>query len=438
MFIRSVRNLAVLFILLSCSSALFAVDWQQPDSVVAAAVEQSPSLAALDAQIRAATERTASAGSLPNPMLMAGVENGTVDLSYDFMTMYTVGVSQTLVRKGRREALLRGAQLDVERLRNEYDARKAEVEREVRTAYIEAATSQSQVAATEEIARLMKSVTESSRIRYETGTVPQSDLIRAMLEESTVQHQLITLRRQRNVAVARILPLLRLPPDTAVPLFSLNQGMEHGHDHSVDASLPEMTPAIAGLHAEVARADQEIRLAKLARKPDFSVEASYGFRPRDVDMVTILGRIELPVRRSTLIEPRIREAVARREAALQQIEALRLQLQADLGAAVVLRNEAIEQINLHVEKLVPAGKLGFESALGSYQAGKTTFDSVLGALRSWLALNVDYYDYLRQQMEAEIDINAIRRGAHSGVSGASAMTPALPSSSSTTSATAMQ
>ena len=155
-------------------------------------------------------------------------------------------------------------------------------------------------------------------------------------------------------------------------------------------------------------------------------------------MVAVVARIELPVRRSTLIAPRIREAMLRRDAALQQIEALRLQLRQDLGTAVVLRNEAIEQINFHVDKFAPIAKLGFESALVSYQNGKTTFDSVLGTLRAYIALTVDYYDFLRQQMAAEADIDAIRHGARSGIAGASAMnaapttsTPA-PSASGTT------
>lgn len=404
----------------------FAVDWTHAESVVRTAIDLNPSLAALSAQVRAAQERVAPAGSLPNPMLMGGVENGPVNFSYDFMTMYSVGASQTLVTKSRRDALRHSAALDVERLQRELDSRKAEVERDVRTAYIQAAAAQNEIAATEEIRGLLKSVTESSRIRYETGSVPQADLIRAMLEESNVEHQLIALRRQRNMAVARLLPLLQLPPDTTVPPFSLAHEMEHGRDQRLDATLPDTTAAIAELQAEVARSGEEIRLAKLATRPDFSVEASYGFRPRDVDMVTVMGRIELPVRRSTLIEPRIREAVARREAALQQIEVLRQQLRQDLGAAVVLRNEALEQINLHVDKLVPAARLGFESSLASYQTGKTTFDAVLGSLRTYLALNVDYYGFLQQQLEAEADIEAIRRGARSGMSGA---TPApMPSS----------
>jgi outer membrane protein TolC len=391
-----------------------AIDWNSPDAIVKAAIDLNPSLAALSAQIRAAQERVTPAGSQPNPMIMGGVQNQTVDLSYDFMTMYMVGASQTLVRKSRRDALRRSAELEVERLQREYEARRAGVERDVRSAYIDAAAAQNEIGATEEIARVLKSVTESSRIRYETGAVPQADMIRAMLEQNNVEHQLIALRRQRNAALARLLPLLNLPPNMPVPPFSLKHEMEHHHDGGFDATLPETTAAIAELQAEVARAEQDIRLAKLATKPDFNIEASYGQRPRDTDMFSLVGRLELPIRKSAIVEPRIREAIARREAAQQQIETLRQQLRQDLGAAVTLRNEAIEQINLHVDTLVPAAKLGFDSSLASYQTGKTTFDAVLDSLRTYIALNVDYYDFLRQQLQAEIDIEAIRRGAREG------------------------
>ena len=423
-------QIIVLFAAALPATPALAVDWNHPDSVVQTAIEVNPALAALSAQIRAAEERVAPAGSLPNPMLMGGVQSQPVNLSYDSMTMYMVGASQTLVRKSRRAALRRSAELDVERLRREYDARKAEIERDVRLTYIDAAAAQNEITATAEIARILKSVSDSSRIRYENGAVPQTDLIRAMLEESTVEHQMLQLRRQRNAALARLLPLLGLSQNTPVPSFSLQHEMKHPPEHGIDTSLPEVTPAIAELRAEVAHAEEELHLAKLAAKPDITIEASYGIRPRDTDMFSVVGRIELPLRRSTLIEPRIREAVARRDAALQRIEALRQQLQQDLGTAVVLRNEAIEQLALHVDTLVPAAKLGFDSALVSYQSGKTTFDAVLGSLRTYIALNVDYYDFLRQQMEAEADIDAIRHGARSGIAGASAMT-AAPMASAT-------
>src|SRR2546428_4462946 len=367
-----------------------AIDWSDPHSVVAEALAASPALREIEAQVTAARARERSAGALPNPMVMGGSQNKPVDFSHDFMTMYMVGASQTLVQKSRRDALRRSAELDVERWQREYEARRAEVERDVRSAYIDAAAAENEVAATDEIARVQKSVTESSRIRYESGAAPQADMIRAMLEQSNVEHQLIALPRKRNTAVARLLPLLNLPTNTPVPPFSLKHEMGHEHDHGVDATLPQTTAAMAELQAEVARAEEDIRLAKLATKPDFSIEASYGVRAPETDMFSLVGRIELPIRKSAIIEPRIREAISRREAAQQQIETLRQQLRQDLGVAVTLRNEAIEQINLHVDKLVPAAKLGFESSLASYQTGKTTFDAVLDSLRTYIALNVDY------------------------------------------------
>jgi outer membrane protein TolC len=195
--------------------------------------------------------------------------------------------------------------------------------------------------------------------------------------------------------------------------------MQH-HAQAQDASLGDSTPAIAALQSEAERAEQDIRLAKLAARPDFNIEASYGLRPQQKDVFSLVGRIELPIRRKTTIEPRIAEAMARRDASRAQIDVLRRQLVADFGEAMASRNEAIEQINLHVEQLVPEAKLGFESALASYQAGKTTFDSVLGALQTYRTLNVDYYEFLRQLLIAEAEIDALEHGA-TGKSGAAAM-----------------
>src|SRR5207248_9392257 len=102
---------------------------------------------------------------------------------------------------------------------------------------------------------------------------------------------------------------------------------------------------------------------------------------------------------------------ARRDAGRAQFDVMHQQLASDFGAAVASRNEAIEQINLHVEQLVPEAKLGFESALASYQAGKTTFDAVLGALQTYRMLNVDYYEFLRQLLVAEAQLDGLRQGA---------------------------
>lgn len=398
-----------------------ALDWNDPQSVVAAAIAASPSLRLLDANLAAARAVLRSAGALPNPMLMAGVQDQQIDLSRDpMMTMYMVGASQTFVRGERREALQRAAQLSVERLEREAESRRAEIARDVLMAYDAAASASNEIAANEETAKLASLMAEAARARYEAGSAAQSDIIRARVESSNIRHDVLMQRGMRDTALARLRALLVLPAGEPIPPFALRHAMEMQHAHAEAVTLDPTTPAIAALEADVARADEEIGLARLAAKPDFSVEASYGMRPAERDVFSVVGRIELPLRKKTTVEPRVAEAIARRDAAQAQIGILRQQLAAAFGEAIASRVEAIEQINLHVEQLVPEAKLGFESALASYQAGKTTFDAVLGALQTYRTLNVDYYEFLRQLLIAEAEIDALRKGA-AGKSGMVAM-----------------
>jgi len=310
--------------------------------------------------------------------------------------------------------------LDVQRLEQEAQSRRAEITRDVVVAWNEAAAAGNQIAANEEIAKLVGMIADAARIRYETGSAPQIDIIRARLEQSSVRHVVLMQRGARAAALARLRALVGFDNGEEIPSFSLQQTMEH-HAHASDGSLNATTPAISALETEVARAEEDVRLAKLATRPDVNVEASYGFRPQQKDMFSVLARIELPIRKATTIEPRIAEAMARRDAARAGIDVLRQQLQRDFGVALAQRNEAIEQIDLHVEALVPEAKLAFDSALASYQNGKTTFDSVLGALQTYRTLNVDYYDFLRQLLVAEAEIDAIQHGAAGGAAKASSM-----------------
>jgi outer membrane protein TolC len=405
-------SLACLVFAVALTSRADEIDWNDPQSVARGAAAVSPSLRELKSQLDAARERVTSAGSLPNPMLMTGVENQQFDLTIDRqMTMYTAGISQTLTRKSRRLAMKTLAQFDVERLEHEYESNRAEVERDALDAYYDAAAAQSQLAATEEVAALAGTIGDAARIRYETGVVPQSDMIRAKLQQSDVRHQSLALRARRAEAVAKLAAFLNVD-DAAVPPFAA--GMSHQHAAAAPATVPETTPAIAALETDVRAADEEVALAKLATRPDWNIEASYGIRPYEKDTISVIGRIELPIRKRSTIEPHIREAIARREAAARQIEVLRQQLRLELGVAAARRNEAREQIDLHLNELVPQAKLGFQSALSSYQSGKETFESTLSSLQSYLALNVDYYDFLRQEQEAEADIVALRNGARSG------------------------
>src|SRR5438132_8816904 len=217
-----------------------AIDWNDPPAVARAAADVSPSLVAIRYQVAAARERIIPAGSLPNPRVMGGVQNQQVDLSIDrMMTMYWAGASQTLTRRSKRVAQRTEAELEVRRFEHEYESVRAEVERDALLAYYDAAAAQSQIAATSEIVALAKQTTSTARSQYETGSSPQADLIRAMLEEKTLEHDLLTLESRRRQASAKLAPLLNVAVGD-IPKFSLTHAGHHG---SVEASLDLKTPA---------------------------------------------------------------------------------------------------------------------------------------------------------------------------------------------------
>lgn len=401
------------------------IDWHDPHAVARAAADAHPSVRRIEAEARAARERVALAGAYPNPMLMAGVEDLQVDLSHDeMMTMYMVGASQTIPRRSRRDALRSAAELEVRRIELEAASVRSEAERDALFAWYDVAAADSQLSALREVGKALDSLADAVRARYETGSAIQADIVRAQLQRSEIDHQLLTRNGVRRGAVARLLPLLGLPLTAEVPPLHLAHSTE-ARSIADRRRIADDHPALAALRTEVERREQEIRLAELLGRPDFNIEASYGMRPQQKDMVSVVARIELPLRRKTTIEPHVREAIAARDAASARIEELRRALLADLGAAYEAHAEATKQIEFHEQTLVPQSKLAFESTRAAYEGGKTTLDAVLASEAAYLRLAIDYYAFLARHIKAIADFEAIQRGARRGAIGGTAM-PSQP------------
>ncbi|HEU5162849.1 MAG TPA: TolC family protein [Thermoanaerobaculia bacterium] len=402
-------------------------EWHDPNSVAAAAVASSPAIRALAAETDAAREAARSAGALPNPMAMGGVQNLNDDLSNDMMmTMYMLGASQSFVPGAQRRSLERAAQATIGGLESTQQALSAEIARDARATWIELASIDERRAIIETVLSLTDAIVASSRARYETGSAIQADILRAQLVKSDLQHTLLTLDGDRKVAAATLRSLLGLGADAEIPRLHLAHGAPEAPP--VPAIGAEH-PAIAALQAEVDRRIAEIDLAESATRPEWSVEASYNYRTETNGMITVLGRVELPVRRKATIEPRIREAIARRDAAQQRIEELRRSLTEQAAIAASVLQQATAQLAFHDEVLVPQAKMAFDSTLAAYQTARADFDALLGSESAYVRLATDYYQYLERALEARADLVALAQGARSiRVGAAGVRADAAPSS----------
>jgi outer membrane protein TolC len=137
----------------------------------------------------------------------------------------------------------------------------------------------------------------------------------------------------------------------------------------------------------------------------------------------VTASIELPLRRKQLVDPLVRAAAARGEAAAERIESTRRTLAQALAAARIRYEEDAVQLRFQDEVLTPQSQLALDSALAGYGSGKGTFESVLAAGQTTLRLQLDAIDLRASQAKALVDYDAILRGARSGASGA----PSAPS-----------
>ena len=434
MFIKCAAFAAAIFL----AAPLHAQDWNDPRSLVAMALANSPTIERLQSEVTAARERIKPATARPNPMLMAGVDNKQVDLTDDeMMTMYVVGASQTFTRPSKLEARRRAAELGVRAAELQLESARAEIEREVLFAWYDLAALQSQTMATVQVRELVDGVVDAARVRYEVGTSVQAEVIRAQLAKSDLDRQMLRLRGARNAAIARLVPLLGLPAGTGVPTFGIPESAKLP-SIAGPVAISDAHPAFAALRAEAERQNAAIELVSLEAKPDFGVSAEYGFRRMQTDMFSASVTIELPLRRSQTIEPRIRESIALREAALRRIDELRRTLVRDLAVAKAAHDEMTEQIRFHEEVLVPQARLAIDSTLASYQTGRSTFDAVLATESTYLRLQLEYFDYLARHAKAVIDFDAIQRGARSGATGSGGSAPMSASTPAPSTASPMQ
>ena len=401
----------LLWIVVAHALPALALDFHDPRSLTTAALAQNPTILRLQAEADAARERVRPAAAQPNPMLMAGLQDKQIDLSDDeMMTMYMVGAQQTFASGDKRRARRAIAELQVRALEQSIATARAQIERDVLLAWYDAAAADSQITAAEQVRALIEAIIGAARVRYEVGDAIQADVIRAQLEKSALEHEILTLTGTREAAVAQLLSLLGVSTTTDVPRLHLPHASAGERIGLALAPDPDH-PALAAIQAEIEGQDEAVRLARLATRPDIGLEASYGYRRTERDMFSVVATVELPVRRSSTIEPRIREAIAMRESARLRLEETRRAVSGALAVASVVHRQASEQLRLHEQVLVPQARLAFESTLAAYQSGKTSFDSVLAAESAYLRLQLDYYGYLAQHIKAIVDFEAIQKGA---------------------------
>jgi cobalt-zinc-cadmium efflux system outer membrane protein len=376
------------------------------DAAVHLAEAQAPQLAAQQAAISAAESEAVRAPELPDPQLVAGVDNLPIDgadrysLTRDFMTMRKIGVMQTFPRKEKRRLRGERAQAEVATEAARLTAQSLDVRRQAAQAWIDRYAIERERSLIETLRPELEVQVRTAAAIFRGGTGHAADVLAAQGAKAQLDDRLDDVDRQIAQAQATLArwigaeaaarPLGDPPDFTALPLPPAVL-LEHIGRHAALLPYAAMETAAA----------TDIALARAEKKPDWSLEVAYAQRGPDFsNMLSVEVRVDLPLFAAHRQDPEI----AAKQALLDKIQAERADAERmhreDMEKTLAAWQAADKRIQRYEKELLPLADQRAKVALAAYGGGQGDIQPVLSARTAEIESRLAYVDQLRARARA--------------------------------------
>lgn len=369
------------------------------ETFVAYALTQNPQVQAARKRVEAKANRVPQAASLDDPTL--GV-NGYPFSPYELQTAggrstVNVMVEQTLPWFGKLEARSCAAEAETDMARAELIAAELEVTEQVKRAYYELAFVQQAITLTERSRELLIQISAVAETKYRTGTVSEQDLLRAQVEVSHVDSELIRLRQQQHSARAQLARWLHVSPETE--LIAADDSSDQQIPQDVERLYQQAILLRPELHAQLAavrRDHHQVELAHLRYFPDVTINGMWGGMARSgalspvadgLPMVNIGAQINVPIYRKKL-EAGVREAEAQAVSSAREYDALKDRTAAEIKDLFAQALSLKELVDLFRKDILPKAELTLDVSLAAYRVGQTDFLQLLDNWRQLLKFQI--------------------------------------------------
>lgn len=371
------------------------------DGYIAIAVANNPRLRSYSLRAEAAEKRIKPASSLTDPMLMLGVTNVPSDLTFntDMMTMKEIGISQMLMVPGKYSLMGTMAEKDHAIALDDYDTKKLELIASVKMEYYNLYSMDRSISVMKRSIDLLKDFVKIASTRFETGQGIQQDVLKAQVELTMMNDELIRMQADRNNMAARFNTLLaRAPSDSVEIPDELTRATFGGTLDSLQGEAFRRNPMILSMQRMVEKDEAMHQLARRAVIPDFDVKLSYGRREtidiptgmKASDMVSASVEMNLPVffwRKQNLKAEEAEITVSQSES---QLRAVRNEVTQALQESLNEIDKDSKLIDLYRSGLIPQATQNLNAGLAGYQVGKIDFMTLVD---NFLLLNKYQIEY---------------------------------------------
>jgi len=357
------------------------------ESLLAVAREGSPDIRMARLEAEAARERIQPAGALPDPILRIELENitrngtqgATLSPSQVGDTKYTL--MQPLPFWGKRDLKRDVATAEAEQADGRAIDAWSEVAARIKSLYAQYWLTSKALQLSRENIELTQRLEQVAQVRYAGGLAAQQDAIRAQVERSTMDTELVGMETEYRQLSAFINAMLARSGNAPLAAPSALRPLPSGLDAAaLSDRLQAKNPLLAIETARVGGAEKSRELAYRNRYPDLTVGVVPMQVQNRVDAWSLMLEMNLPLQQGTR-RSQERESERMLEAAAARKEALGHRLHGELSGAVANLEAARTTEQITRTRLLPQAELTFKSALAGYENGKVDFATLLDAQR---------------------------------------------------------
>ena len=437
------RNLGfkILLGLLSCSSIYSIASDLTLEKTIQLAQQNDLWLVGNQHSEDALQSMSIAASTLPDPKVSISLANLAAD-SFDFnqeaMSQFKVGISQQFPRGDslairQRQFELQGSQFPYQR-----QDRKAKVAVTVATLWLDTYKAQESIALIEANRALFEQLADVAEARYSSavGKTRQQDIVRAQLELTRLEDRLTMLEQRQAMSKQQL--------SQWISSFFIEQTLSKYSDNNVKLSanvqlakqLPNIAlinpklyvensdiqpqllvqyfsqhPSIKALEQKIKASDQGIELAKQKYKPQWGVNASYGYRDdtplgnNRADLLSIGVSFDMPFFTDNRQDKEVQSAVSKTNAVKTNKWLLlrRMFTAFESSKAQLLRIQ--KRQHLYQTKLLPQIHQQAEASLTAYTNDDGDFAEVVRARISVLNAEIDKLGINVDQQKTVIQLN---------------------------------
>jgi outer membrane protein TolC len=395
--------------------------------LIATALERNPEIQSAIDTTKSAASRVPQATALMDPILMTRTLPEPTRTA-DGDMVFVLGVSQTLPIPSKLERRGRIALSETRMALRELEQTRLRIIAEVKRAYFQLFAVDQAVLITRENQTLLRDLIEVARGQLVAGKRQQEDILRAQVEHSNLESQLVELAQRRETTVALINSMLDRPPRTnvdSIASYDVRRLRPHLNELLTQAYL--RNPELVKIEHQVVRDEHRLELAKLDYIPDFTVgfewmlmqprdafvppiDPNTGMRPpfnrmseEGTDSWAVTVALNIPVWFER-IEAGIREARERLSASRRQHHAAKNKLTYQVEDALARINSQRDIADLYATAIIPQAEQAFQVSREGYITGTSDFQFVIDNWQKWLFFRLQYFRTIAEMEQSVADL----------------------------------